>query len=102
MGVGVIIRDVEGEVLPALSMPRSNISFPGMAEVNALWRALQLSAELGIEHVIFEGDALEIKRPVNSKMRTGNGMARRWTTSKQSLQIDLFGRSNTLIGKETR
>ncbi|KAF5450327.1 hypothetical protein F2P56_030688 [Juglans regia] len=67
MGAGVIIRDVEGEVLAALSMPRSNIPSPGMAEVNALWRALQLSAELGIEHATFEGDALEIIRGVNNK-----------------------------------
>ncbi|XP_041027004.1 uncharacterized protein LOC121267221 [Juglans microcarpa x Juglans regia] len=67
MGAGVIIQDVEGEVLAALSMPRSNISSPGFAEVNALWRAMQLGAELGIEHTIFKGDALGIIRAVNSK-----------------------------------
>lgn len=57
MGVGIVIRDEKGEVLVSLSMPKSNVCSPIVAEIYALWRAVELCNELRLTDVVFEGDA---------------------------------------------
>ncbi|XP_042962602.1 uncharacterized protein LOC122296872 [Carya illinoinensis] len=63
---GVIVRDNEGKVLVALSMPKLQVSSLAFAEANALWGALKLGAELGISPAFFEGDVLGIIKAINN------------------------------------
>ncbi|XP_042974899.1 uncharacterized protein LOC122306539 [Carya illinoinensis] len=67
MGMGVIIRDEEGEVLASLCGSRKWVSKPDTAEMQALWRALKLCAELNFVNVVFEGDAFGIVKAVNGR-----------------------------------
>ena len=67
MGAGVVIRDEEGEVLTCLCMPRTNICSPIVAELQALWRAVEVCTELRFVNVEFEGDALTIVDSVNNR-----------------------------------
>ncbi|XP_035547368.1 uncharacterized protein LOC118348906 [Juglans regia] len=64
-GVGIVVRDGNGEVL--ISLCGSDVGFcsPAVAELQALWRALKLCAELQWNKVIFEGDAMGIIDAVN-------------------------------------
>lgn len=58
MGAGVVIRDEEGEVLASLCMSKPQVTSPIIAETTTLWRAVKLCAELKIDKVLLEGDAL--------------------------------------------
>ncbi|XP_042984282.1 uncharacterized protein LOC122313374 [Carya illinoinensis] len=60
MGLGVVIRDGEGEVLVSLCKPSSYSVSAAVAEAEALWRAMLLCIELNFGEVVFEGDALGI------------------------------------------
>ncbi|KAF5442911.1 hypothetical protein F2P56_035519 [Juglans regia] len=65
MGAGIVIWDEEGEVLVSLWMPKGNVCSPIVAEVHALWRAVELCTELRFTNVVFEGDALTIIDAIN-------------------------------------
>jgi ribonuclease HI len=60
MGVGVIVRDGEGEVVAALHSSQMGITDPATAEAYAAWKAVQFGRDLGLPKVILEGDALVI------------------------------------------
>ncbi|XP_042972177.1 uncharacterized protein LOC122304128 [Carya illinoinensis] len=56
-GVGIIVRDEEGEALVAVCDQRQHVQNPTVTEGYALWKAMELCNELNIQKVIFEGDA---------------------------------------------
>ncbi|KAF5477506.1 hypothetical protein F2P56_004140 [Juglans regia] len=66
-GVGIIVRDEVGEVMLSLCGSDPGLCNPVVAELQALWRALKLCAELQWNKVIFKGDALGIIQAVNRK-----------------------------------
>lgn len=51
------MRDGEGEVLTSLCMSKMNVSQPILAEIHALWWAIELCFELNLKNIVFEGDA---------------------------------------------
>lgn len=60
MGIGVIVRDSQSEVLPTLSSPKAFITNPTIAEATATLRAVSFVQELGFFSMILEGDAFQI------------------------------------------
>ncbi|XP_042939496.1 uncharacterized protein LOC122274526 [Carya illinoinensis] len=60
MGMRIMVRDENGELLLYLCNSIVGIFTPAAAEIQVLWRALQLCADLQWLNVIFEGDALGI------------------------------------------
>jgi hypothetical protein len=56
MGLGIVARDQEGDVVAALCSGRPYVTDPAMAE----WKVAELSCKLGFKQVIVEGDALEV------------------------------------------
>ncbi|XP_041016299.1 uncharacterized protein LOC121258832 [Juglans microcarpa x Juglans regia] len=57
MGVGICIRDEEGEVLVSACDVRAHVDNPARAECMALWKSLEICKELVLLKVSFEGDA---------------------------------------------
>ncbi|XP_042969001.1 uncharacterized protein LOC122301672 [Carya illinoinensis] len=57
MGVGIMIRNEEGEALVALCDQRQYVQNSSVAEGYALWKALELCNDLNIQKVIFKGDS---------------------------------------------
>ncbi|XP_042974665.1 uncharacterized protein LOC122306301 [Carya illinoinensis] len=66
MGIGVVIRDENGDVMVSLCSQKRNVRDPLVAELQALRQAMKLCADLNITEVIFEGDALKVVRAVNN------------------------------------
>jgi hypothetical protein len=60
MGIGAVIRDVEGEVLATLSALKDFITDPVIAEVTATCCAALFCWELGYQRVELEVDALQV------------------------------------------
>lgn len=60
MGIGVIVRDNNGEVLATFSAPKAHIIDPVIAKASAALRAITLLRELCFYKVIMEGNALQI------------------------------------------
>ena len=60
MGVGAVVRDSHGVVLGMYCMTRSFITSPSVAETVGAWAAMKLAKWMGLQRVIFDGDALEI------------------------------------------
>ncbi|XP_042942660.1 uncharacterized protein LOC122276827 [Carya illinoinensis] len=66
MGIGVVMRDEKRDVLVSLCSQKKYVRDPLVVEMQALWRAMKLCAELNMTRVIFEGDALNVIRAVNN------------------------------------
>ncbi|KAF5476174.1 hypothetical protein F2P56_007909 [Juglans regia] len=66
-GLGVIIRDEDGEPLVAVEGQQTNVVNPAIVEIYALWKAMEIYRDLKMERVIFEGDAQLIVKAVNSQ-----------------------------------
>ena len=65
-GLGVVVRDVEGMVIVALS---HNIQLPSSvdsAEALAAQRAIILAQEISLTQVVVEGDSLKVIAAINS------------------------------------
>ncbi|XP_042962388.1 uncharacterized protein LOC122296651 [Carya illinoinensis] len=75
-GIGAILRDSKGEVLMAASKKEHEIRNATSIEMLAIFRGLQLTAHLGIQHLIIESDALnlvqELQKPEPSMALVGN------------------------------
>ncbi|KAF5447381.1 hypothetical protein F2P56_032936 [Juglans regia] len=65
MGIGVVMRDEHGDLLVSLCAQKRIVTSPLVAEFQALWRAMQLCADLNLLKVVFEGDALSVIKAVN-------------------------------------
>nr|POE97331.1 hypothetical protein CFP56_49462 [Quercus suber] len=59
-GIGVIIRDSNGEVIGALSMPIPLSQSVAELEALACLRAVQFALEIGLRRVTFEGDSVTV------------------------------------------
>ncbi|KAF5442058.1 hypothetical protein F2P56_037243 [Juglans regia] len=64
VGLGVVIRDEEGEILVA-AREQINLTDSATAECLALWKAMEVCRELNFNRVLFEGDAQAIVNVVN-------------------------------------
>ena len=65
-GIGVVIRNDDGEVLGPLS---KKIALPGsvvMVEMLAARKAVQFALEIGITHSVFEGDSQIIYKALST------------------------------------
>lgn len=58
IGVGVTIRDSEGEILATLMQPLCFCSQPTIAEAEGLVSTVILCTKLGLQNVMFEGDSM--------------------------------------------
>lgn len=65
MGIGIAMRDHCGQFLAGLSSSLDFSSKPILVEFKALWRALELCVELGLERVYLEGDAQTLIHSIN-------------------------------------
>ncbi|KAF5467400.1 hypothetical protein F2P56_017226 [Juglans regia] len=59
-GLGVIVRDAEGEVQASICCNIDAELQPAVVEAMALRRALMLCYDLGFSRVVFEGDCQEV------------------------------------------
>lgn len=66
MGIGVVITDYQGEVLALLFIYKHYLSDPLVVELQALWQAMKLCAELRIFNLLFGGDALSVVKAINN------------------------------------
>ena len=69
-GLGVVVRDLTGLVISALS---EKIRFPGLAvmvEALAARRAVLFAKEISVFGVVVEGDSLQVIKAVNSSKRS--------------------------------
>lgn len=66
MGMSVIARDFMGNLLGAKHLSKSMVIDAHTAELMAASHAVTFSLEVGFFDVIFEGDALNVIREVNS------------------------------------
>lgn len=60
MGVGVVAGEHIGNVVGALCCTRPSISDPATAEAVGAWKAVSFGRQLGLDHVVFQGDSLEV------------------------------------------
>ncbi|GLT72323.1 hypothetical protein SLA2020_442690 [Shorea laevis] len=60
MGVGVIIRDEAGDVVPSMCVVVPYILDPAVAEAVALWKAVELCNDLQLPRLHLEGDCQKI------------------------------------------
>ncbi|XP_042939545.1 uncharacterized protein LOC122274584 [Carya illinoinensis] len=67
VGIGVIARNSEGDILTCLCLNIQAAVKPILAEALALRRALFFSHELGLSNVLFEGDSQTIVKKSNSR-----------------------------------
>ncbi|KAF5442857.1 hypothetical protein F2P56_035473 [Juglans regia] len=67
MGLGVIIKDLEGSLLAVVTASKDHISSVAQAESAALHKAMDLCTKLGLNQVCFERDAKVVVDAVNSK-----------------------------------
>ncbi|KAF5444907.1 hypothetical protein F2P56_033999 [Juglans regia] len=67
MGMEIVIKDHAGNLHVSLTASMDNTNSVFQAEGEALYRAMDLCLELGLYHVIFEGDAKVVIDAVNFK-----------------------------------
>ncbi|XP_042950181.1 uncharacterized protein LOC122282290 [Carya illinoinensis] len=67
MGIGVVIRDSERELLGCLIAPKEHVPSVFQAKSYALHKAMELCIELELSQVCFEGDSKVVIDAVNSK-----------------------------------
>ncbi|KAF5452039.1 hypothetical protein F2P56_027079 [Juglans regia] len=67
MGLGVVLRNENGEVLACASSRKVPALDSSIVETVALWFAVELCMDLGFNRVTFEGDAQLVVKTVNSE-----------------------------------
>lgn len=66
MGLGIVIRDCEGDLQAGLIAPREYVNLVFLAKCNALLRAMDMCQDLGFNLVEFEGDAKAVIDAIKS------------------------------------
>lgn len=66
MDIGIVVRDFAGEIIAAFNNSNEHVASPKIAEIIALKRAMIFCTEIGLQNVIFEGDAKVIIEEINS------------------------------------
>lgn len=72
MGVGLVVRNHEGEVIAAKCFTKPFVTDPMTAEAVGAWSAAQFVRQLGMDQIILEGDSLGV---VQSLQGEGNSWA---------------------------
>ncbi|XP_040988914.1 uncharacterized protein LOC121236529 [Juglans microcarpa x Juglans regia] len=67
MGIGIVFRDQERDILLSACILQSRVMSATQVEATALWKAMKMCDELQMGEVEFEGDALCIVKAVNNK-----------------------------------
>ncbi|XP_035551702.1 uncharacterized protein LOC118349877 [Juglans regia] len=67
LGIGVIVRNSEGSVMASLCSSMDLIPDPLLGEAVAARRASSFCAELGLQHIILEGDSLSVVKAIQHK-----------------------------------
>ncbi|XP_040998121.1 uncharacterized protein LOC121244147 [Juglans microcarpa x Juglans regia] len=67
LGIGVIVRNSEGSVMASLCSSMDLIPDPLLAEAVATRRASSFCVELGLQHIILEGDSLSVVKAIQHK-----------------------------------
>ncbi|XP_042939391.1 uncharacterized protein LOC122274416 [Carya illinoinensis] len=67
VGIGVIVRDSEGLVMASLCSSITLNFDPSLGEAVAALKATILCAELGLTHIVLEGDALSVVQAVQNE-----------------------------------
>ncbi|XP_042972921.1 uncharacterized protein LOC122304717 [Carya illinoinensis] len=67
IGLGIVMRDSEGSLKPCLIASKEQVFSAAQAERAALQRAMDMCIEMGMNQVIFEGDAKAVIDAINSK-----------------------------------
>lgn len=70
MGIGIIVRDLKGHMIAAKSLTIMKNLESVVAEALAVSYAVMFSKELGLQHIIFEGEALEVVNVLNFTSRS--------------------------------
>ena len=65
VGIGVVIRDMEGKVKAALCKKINALLGLVEAEAKAFEMGIQLTKDMGIRDVLIEGDSLIVQRALN-------------------------------------
>ncbi|XP_041001569.1 uncharacterized protein LOC121247259 [Juglans microcarpa x Juglans regia] len=73
IGVGIAVRDSEGDLLVSCMQPLSFCTQATMAEARGLISAMKLCKELGLQKVVFEGDSLQFVNAVRHHLQE-NGL----------------------------
>ncbi|XP_075640412.1 uncharacterized protein LOC142612181 [Castanea sativa] len=66
LGIGVIIRNKEGEVMEAMSAKGSRVIDNLEAEVLACRKALEFAVDIGFAEMVIEGDCVQVINAINS------------------------------------
>jgi ribonuclease HI len=72
VGVGVVVRDSEGQIIVARSLTRLGRLDPTTGEALAAHYAVCLCQEMGAVSLILEGDAKQVVEAINSKTSNGS------------------------------
>ncbi|KAF5477039.1 hypothetical protein F2P56_003718 [Juglans regia] len=67
LGIGVIVRNSEGSVMASLCSSMDLILDPLLGEAVAARRASSFCVELGLQHIILEGDSLSVVKAIQHK-----------------------------------
>ena len=59
-GLGVVVRDSDGLIIAALSQRGRLLGSVDVVEALAIWRAICFAKELGLHHLVIEGDSLQV------------------------------------------
>ncbi|XP_028125408.1 uncharacterized protein LOC114322333 [Camellia sinensis] len=70
IGVGVVVRDHKGAVIAAMSAKRASTMDVDCIEAFAALAAIQFALDLGLHHIIIEGDLLMIVRAFLSSLKS--------------------------------
>ncbi|XP_040987666.1 uncharacterized protein LOC121235384 [Juglans microcarpa x Juglans regia] len=67
LGIGVMVRNSEGAVMASLCSSMDLFPNPLLGEAVAARRASSFCAELGLQHIILEGDSLSVVKAIQHK-----------------------------------
>ncbi|XP_040987657.1 uncharacterized protein LOC121235374 [Juglans microcarpa x Juglans regia] len=65
--IGVIVRNLEGSVMASLCSSMDLIPDPLLGEAVAAQRISSFCAELGLQHIVLEGDSLSVVKAIQHK-----------------------------------
>lgn len=99
MGIEIIVKDCDGEVLAYLCTLRVFNSQPILVECMTLWCAIKFNEDLGLPFAQLDGDTHTI---IQTKRRVMPSMRESWKISKKCYSCTLIGPFVLYLKKETK